>query len=115
MERRREKMEMKVVKVIEGSFGVVMYEEMMMKVEGNSFEEKVDSVFRELMKDVDEKYFDDELYGVDGIIENVGILYVGEGIEYFVLGEGNEWNEKDCCNEEFYEYSCGLVGKLWGG
>lgn len=99
----------KIVEIVEGGFGVVEYKEIMMEVGGDSFEENVDIVFNKLMEDMDEEFIENEMGYMEGIVNRVGVIRMGEGIDYYVLDGSNEWSGKDCKNEEFYDYVMDVV------
>lgn len=109
-----EKMNVKMVEIIEnGGMGVCLYRVWNEVLEGKNFEEMVGNKFKELMKNMDEEYFESDFYEVEGIIDGVGIIRFGEDCGVYVISENNEWFNKDCEDGKFYNYIRELSGVIY--
>ena len=61
---------------------------------------------------MEEGSFEEDMFYVEGVMKDCGMIRFGEDCGVYVLNEGNEWYGKDCDNEEFYDYSIGLIEEM---
>lgn len=108
------KMNVKMVEVVENSgMGIVLNREWKEVLEGRNFEDMVDDGFRKLMEGLEGEEYESDFYEVEGIVDEVGIIRFGEECGVYVIKEGEEWYNRDCDCEEFYDYVCNLVLKMY--